>query len=436
MDRPATILIRNGRVIDPASGTDETLDILLADGRIAAVKTSVDEAADRVIDASRLVVVPGLIDMHVHLREPGAENKETIVSGSRAAARGGFTTVCAMPNTRPVNDNRKVTSRILEEAARSAVVNVLPIAAVTAGSKGEELTDMAALAEAGAAAFSDDGSPVASSRLMLIALEKAMSLGRPLIDHCEDKGLSRDGVMHAGKVSARLGLKGIPAAAEDVMVARDIILARDLGAPVHIAHLSTKGAALAVKAAKDRGIRVSAEATPHHLLLSDEAVVPDDADFKMNPPLRGREDVEALVAALRAGVIDVIATDHAPHTESEKARGFEKAPFGIVGLETAVPLVLDRLVHKGVITLRRFAELMSLNPARLLGLPAKGRIAEGADADLTLLNLAKDVVVDKAAFESKSRNTPFHGWKLKGQAVMTIVGGRVVYPFGPGGRPE
>jgi dihydroorotase len=435
MDKPAKILIRNGRVIDPASGTDETLDILLAEGRIAAVKTSVEATADKVIDASRLVVIPGLIDMHVHLREPGAENKETIASGSRAAARGGFTTVCGMPNTRPVNDNRKVTARILEEAARSAVVNILPIAAVTTGSKGEELTDMAALAQAGAAAFSDDGSPVASSRLMTLALEKAQSLGRLVIDHCEDKALSRDGVMHAGKASARLGLKGIPAAAEDIMVARDIILARDLAAPVHIAHLSTKGAALAVEAAKARGIRVSAEATPHHLLLSDESVVPGDADFKMNPPLRSREDVDALLAALRSGAIDVIATDHAPHTESEKGRGFEKAPFGIVGLETAVSLVLDRLVHKGVISLPRFVALMSLNPARLLGLGAKGRIAEGADADLTLLNLAKDVVVDKNAFESKSRNTPFHGWKLKGQAVMTIVGGRIVYPFDAGRRP-
>ncbi len=432
MDKPAKILIRNGRVIDPASGTDETLDILLADGRIAALGTSVETAADKVIDASRLVVVPGLIDMHVHLREPGAENKETIASGSRAAARGGFTTVCAMPNTRPVNDNRKVTSRILEEAARSAIVNVLPIAAVTLGSKGEELTDMAALAQAGAAAFSDDGSPVSSSRVMRLALEKAQSLGRLVIDHCEDKALSRDGVMNAGKVSSRLGLKGIPAAAEDIIVARDIILARDLGAPVHIAHLSTKGAAQALKAAKDLGVRVSAEATPHHLLLSDEAVDPGNADFKMNPPLRGREDVEALVAALKAGTIDVIATDHAPHTEQDKARGFEKAPFGIVGLETAVSLVLDRLVHKGVIGLPRFAELLSLNPAKLLGLRSKGHISEGADADLTLLSLSKDVVVDRSAFESKSRNTPFHGWKLKGQAVMTIVGGRVVYPFEPG----
>ena len=423
------LLIRNGRVVDSATRTDETLDILIRDGKIAGVSPRIEVRAREVIDAARLVVVPGLIDMHVHLREPGYEAKETIATGSRAAAKGGFTTICAMPNTDPVNDNLRVTGQILAEAARTSPVNVLPIAAISKGSRGEELVDMAGLSEAGAVAFSDDGRPVAGSRFMKLALEAAKALGALVIDHCEDRDLSGAGVMHEGEHSRRLGLRGIPASAEEIMVARDLILARELATRVHIAHLSTAGSLLALRTAKDQGIPATAEVTPHHLLLTDAALEGRDPDFKMNPPLRSREHVEALVAAVRSGLIDVIATDHAPHTAEEKGRGLEKAPFGIVGLETAVPLLLDRLVHKKVISLGRFVELLSANPARLLGLRNKGRIAVGADADLTILNLAKLGTIDKNAFESKGRNTPFDGWKLKGRAVMTIVGGKVVYPF-------
>ena len=429
------LLIKNGRVVDPETGTDETLDILISGGRIADVGPRLEAAGRPVIDASRLVIVPGLIDMHTHLREPGYERKETIATGTRAAARGGFTSVCAMPNTKPVNDDPRVTAGILASAARTAAVHVFPIAAVTRGSRGEELADFAGLAGAGAVAFSDDGAPVADGRLMRRALEACRPLGALIIDHCEDRSLSGDGVMHEGDRSRRLGLKGIPASAEEVVVARDLILAGELKARVHIAHLSTRGGVLALRAAKEQGIDASAEVTPHHLLLTDAAVEGPDANFKMNPPLRGREDVEALAEGLASGLIDVIATDHAPHTAEEKGAGMNKAPFGIVGLETAVPLILDRLVHTKVITLRRFAELMAVNPARLLGLRTKGRIAAGFDADLTFLNLARESVVDRAGFESKGRNTPFEGWKLRGQAVMTMVGGRVVYPFdfsGPG----
>jgi dihydroorotase len=430
------LLIRNGRVVDPATKTDETLDILIRDGRITGVGPRIEVRAREVIDAARLVVVPGLIDMHVHLREPGGEAKETIATGSRAAAKGGFTTVCAMPNTNPVNDNIRVTERILAGAARTSLVNVLPVAAISKGSRGEELVDMAGLCAAGAVAFSDDGRPVAGSRFMNRALEAAKALGALVIDHCEDRDLSGDGVMHEGAVSRRLRVRGIPASAEEVMIARDLILARELGTRIHIAHLSTAGGLLALRAAKDQGVAATAEVTPHHLLLTDAALEGRDPDFKMNPPLRSPEHVEALAGAVKSGLVDVIATDHAPHTVGEKSRGLEKAPFGIVGLETAVALLLDRLVHKKVIPLGRFVELLSSNPARILGLRDKGRIAVGADADLTILNLAKAGTIDKNAFESKGRNTPFDGWKLKGRAVMTIVGGRVVYPFDFAAAPK
>jgi dihydroorotase len=423
------LLIKNGRVIDPETGTDETLDVLVSDGRIADIRPRIEAAGRPEIDASRLVVVPGLIDMHTHLREPGFERKETIASGTRAAARGGFTSVCAMPNTKPVNDDPRVTADILASAARTAAVRVYPVAAVTRGSRGGELVDFAALAGAGAVAFSDDGSPVADGRLMRRALEACRPLRGLVIDHCEDRSLSGEGVMHEGDRSRRLGLKGIPASAEEVVVARDLILAGELKTRVHIAHLSTRGGVRALRAAKEQGVQASAEVTPHHLLLTDAAVEGGDADFKMNPPLRARQDVEALVEGLASGLIDVIATDHAPHTTEEKASGMEKAPFGVVGLETAVPLILDRFVHKQIITLRRFVELLAVNPARLLGLRTKGRIAAGFDADLTFLNLAREGVVDRAGFESKGRNTPFEGWKFRGQAVMTMVGGKIVYPF-------
>ena len=431
-------LVRGGRVVDPSAGLDGVFDVLIEDGKIAAVGAKLGVAAERTIDVAGLVVVPGLIDMHVHLREPGFEAKETIASGARAAARGGFATVCAMPNTNPINDDRATTERILAEARRVAVVNVFPIAAVTRGSKGEELVDMAGLVAVGAVAFSDDGLPVMDSRVMRLALESAAAAGRLVIDHCEDRTLAAGGVMHEGSVSARLGLPGIPAAAEEVMVARDILLAEASGTRVHIAHLSTAGGVRMVAAAKARGVRVSAEATPHHLLLTDAELEKGDANFKMNPPLRAAADVAGLVEGVRTGVVDVIATDHAPHTAEEKGRGLDRAPFGVVGLETAVSLILDRFVRPNIISLGRFVELLAANPARLLGLTGKGRIAVGADADLTVLDLELPATVDRGRFESKGRNTPFDGWKLKGGAAMTIVGGRVVYPFdgqGPVPRP-
>jgi dihydroorotase len=433
-----TTLVRGGRVVDPSAGFDGILDVLIEDGRIIAVGAGLGLSAERTVDVTGLVVVPGLIDMHVHLREPGYEAKETIATGTRAAARGGFTTVCAMPNTNPVNDGPAVTARILAEARRSAVVNVLPIAAVTRGSKGEELVDMAGLVAAGAVAFSDDGLPIMDSGVMRRALESAAAAGTLIIDHCEDTTQAAGGLMNEGPVSARLGLPGIAPASEEVMVARDISLAETLGARVHIAHLSTAGGVRMVAAAKARGVRVSAEATPHHLLLTDTTLETRDANFKMKPPLRAAFDAAALVEGVRTGVIDVIATDHAPHTPAEKARGFDRAPFGIVGLETAVSLILDRLVRPDIIPLGRFVELLATSPARLLGLAGKGHITVGADADLTVLDLGLTITVDKDRFESKGRNTPFEGWKLKGGVAMTIVGGRIAYPFdgrGPVLRP-
>jgi dihydroorotase len=428
------ILLRGGRVVCPSEGHDGRLDVLLDDGRIAAVAARLDAPAARTVDCRGLVVVPGLIDMHVHLREPGYEAKETIRTGVRAAVRGGFTTVCAMPNTRPVNDRRETTEWILAEARRAGLANVLPIAAVTRGSAGEDLVDIRDLVAAGAIAFSDDGRPVESDSIMRRALQEAEAAGSLVIDHCEVRSLAANGVVNDGPVAARLGVPGIPRASEDRSTARDIALARETGARVHIAHVSTSGAAAAIAEARRSGVRVSAEATPHHLLLTDAALASRDPDCKMNPPLRSASDVAALVEALRTGVVDAIATDHAPHTAAEKARGLLEAPFGIVGLETAVSLVLDRFVAAGIISIGRFVDLLSANPARLLGLARKGRIAVGADADLTVLDPDLPVTVDKDLFESKGRNTPFQGWKLRGAPVMTIVGGRIVYPF-DGGSP-
>ena len=427
-------LIKNGRIVDPLSGTDETLDILIDKGKIVDLKPRIDAASVQVIDAARLVVAPGFIDMHVHLREPGQEHKETIATGSRAAAKGGFTSVCAMPNTSPVNDSPRVTEYIRSEALKQAVVNVFPVSALTKELKGKELTDMAGQVAAGVVAFSDDGRCIQDSRTMARALDESKSLNTLLIDHCEDQSLSEGGVMHEGPISQKLGLRGVPSAAEEIMVARDIILAERAASRVHIAHLSSKGSVRLVREAKKRMPNVSAEVTPHHLLLTDACLESYETNYKVNPPLRGESDVRALIEAVRDGTVDVIATDHAPHAAEEKGLGLDKAPFGMVGLETAVSLVLDRLVNKGVISLAKFIEMVSTTPAQLLGLKSKGRIALGADADLTILNLHQEVVVDVNAFQSKSRNSPFDGWKLKGGPAMTIVAGRVVYPFSTGSR--
>lgn len=421
------LLIKNGRVIDPASGTDDTLDILIEKSKITRVATRIEDPSARVIDASRKVVAPGFIDMHVHLREPGQEHKETIKTGTAAAARGGFTSVACMPNTSPPNDNAGVTEFILAQAKKYSEINVFPIAAVTKELQGKSLTEMADLKKAGAIAFSDDGFPVRTSELMRRALEYSKTVNALIIDHCEDLDLSAGGVMNEGHISHLLGLKGIPDYSEDVIVSRDLILADKTGSPVHLAHISTRGSVNLISTAKARGVPVTCEATPHHLFLDDTALENYSTSLKVNPPIRSREDREALVQAVKDQTIDVLATDHAPHSPDEKDVEFDEAPFGINGLETAVSLFLDKLVSQEIISLLRFVEMISTNPARILGLNNKGRISTGADADLTILNLRKKVTVDVNSFLSKSRNNPFHGMVLKGIPETTIVNGRIIY---------
>jgi len=420
-------LIKNGRVIDPASGIDNTLDILIDRGKILEVKSTIKDNAAKTIDAARKVVAPGFIDMHVHLREPGYEYKETIKSGAEAAAQGGFTTIACMPNTMPVNDNRGVTEFILSEAKRNAPVNVLPIAAITKESKGKELSDMSDLSDAGAVAFSDDGEPVSNSLIMRRAMEYAKISDHLIINHCEDKSLSQDGIMHEGDYSYLFGLTGIPSTSETVMIARDILLAEDLDAKIHIAHLSTKAGIALIRNAKKKKLRVTCEVTPHHLFLTDEALKNYDPNLKVNPPLRSKEDVKSLVSAVKDGTIDVIVTDHAPHSPDEKDTELDKAPFGMIGLESAVPLFLDKLVNRNTISLLRFITMISHAPAKILGLTNKGSLATGFDADITILNLNKKIVIDKNNFKSKSRNSPFQGWTLKGVPEWTIVGGNIVH---------
>lgn len=419
-------LLRGGRIVDPGSGIDGVMDVLLEDGKVAAVATNLSDGGAEVLDLRGLVVCPGFVDMHVHLREPGQEWKETIETGTRAAAAGGFTGVACMPNTEPPNDTRAVTELILGTARDHGLVPVYPIGCVTKGQKGEELAEMGDMASAGARGFSDDGKPVVSSQLMRKALEYARIFDLPVIDHCEDPALVAGGVVHEGCVSTRLGLRGWPGVAEDVMVQRDILLAEYTGGHVHIAHLSTARSAEFVRRGKAEGVRVTCEITPHHLVLTDEAVGEWDTHAKMNPPLRSSRDREALLLALADGTADAIATDHAPHHPDEKRVEFSRAPFGIVGLETAVSLCLDRLVHAGVIGLPRLVELFTSGPCRILRLD-KGSLAVGADADVTVLDLDREVTVDPARFRSKSSNSPFSGWRLRGAPVMTILGGRILH---------
>jgi dihydroorotase len=424
----AALLIRGGRVIDPANGVDGLQDVLIEGGTIKRVgpKLPVPERVE-IVDATGKVVCPGFIDIHVHLREPGHEYKETVATGTRAAAAGGFTALCAMANTSPVNDNGAVTDYILAKARSEGAVRVYPIGAVSRGLKGEELSELAELAEAGCVAFSDDGKPVMNAALYRHAMEYVLPFGTPVISHAEDTHLSRGTSMNEGVVSTELGLGGAPAAAEDVMVARDILLAELTGAHVHIAHCSTAGAVRLVREGKARGVHVTAEVTPHHLVLTEDAIRTYDPNTKMAPPLRTKRDVEALIEGLIDGTIDCIATDHAPHALSEKEGEFDLAAFGIVGLETAVAVLLDRLVRPGVVPLPTLVARMSSDPARLLGLPG-GRLTAGGPADVTLLDLEAEHVVDPARFRSRSRNTPFGGWPLRGAPWMTIVGGRIVSP--------
>jgi len=431
-NKPESLLLKGGRVIDPASRIDAEMDVILRDGRVAEIapRNKLRGSAEETFNARGLIVAPGFVDLHVHLREPGREDKETIASGTRAAAAGGFTAVCAMPNTFPVNDSAGITRAILEKAVREGSgVRVHPIGAITRGSQGEELAEYAELREAGCVAVSDDGRPVASARVMRRALEYARGLGLTVVDHCEDVTLSEQTCMNEGPVSTLLGLRGAPGASEAMVVERDVLLAELTGGRLHIAHVSTAASVDAIRRGKARGVRVSAEATPHHLLLTDQLVKDSEYDTstKMNPPLRSEQDRLALLEGLKDGTLDCIATDHAPHTIDDKRVPYEEAAFGIVGLETAVPLALDRLVGAGHVDLPRLVALFSTNPARAFDLPG-GTLLPGAPADVTVLDLRRRKSVDPERFWSKGRNTPFGGWSLTGAPALTIVGGRVVFP--------
>ena len=425
-----TRLLKGGRVVDPANGIDGAFDVLIDGDRIAQVGRGLPvEGAEVVAIPAGLVVCPGFIDMHVHLREPGQEHKETVASGTASAVAGGFTAVACMPNTDPINDDANVTTYILNKAKEAGLARVYPIGAVSRGSKGELLADIAELKAAGCVALSDDGKPVATALLMRRALEYAGMFGMPVIDHCEDPSLKGDGVAHEGYQASTLGLRGIPGAAEAVMVERDVLMAEISSGYLHIAHMSARASARAVRKGKEAGVRVTCEVTPHHFVLTDEwlaSPLPYDTNVKMNPPLREAADRDAMLEGIKDGTVDAIATDHAPHHYDEKKVEFDHAPFGIVGLETAVPLSLDRLVHAGVIPLKRLVELLSVNPARILRVPG-GSLAEGAPADVTILAPDLKVRIEAARMRCRSKNTPFDGWELRGGVAATIVGGRTLY---------
>jgi len=423
------LLIRNGHLIDPAENQNSGKDLLIEDGKVAAWFGPNDSGRDdaEVFDASGLIVAPGFIDMHVHLREPGQEHKETIASGCAAAVAGGWTSVCPMPNTNPVNDNAAITRYMIEQAERAGLANVFPIGAITKSSDGSELAEMGEMKAAGAVAVSDDGRPVPNAGIMRRAMQYAKDFDLPVIDHCEDKSLSSGGVMHEGRVSLLLGLKGMPALAEDIDVVRDIILAKETGAHIHIAHVSTKGAIEAIRRAKAEGINVTCEVTPHHFTLTDKAVEGYDTNTKMAPPLRSEEHLEAILEGIKDGTIDAIATDHAPHHADEKALEYDRAPFGITGLETALGLAFTELVHKGVIDLVRLVEMCSTNPAKIFRLADRGTLKPGSVADITIIDPTLFWTYKNSDSRSKSRNSPFDGWEFHGAAVATIVGGKIVY---------
>jgi dihydroorotase len=422
------LLLKGGRVIDPGQGVDATLDVLISEDTIAEVGPRLSGRGAQVLEMKGLVVCPGFIDIHTHLREPGQEHKETIASGTRAAAAGGFTAVCAMPNTEPVNDNEGITRLILEKARVEGAVRVFPIGAITQGSGGEELAEYGDLREAGCVAVSDDGRPVANAAVMRRALEYAKAFDLVVTDHCEAPSLSEKTCMNEGPVSTHLGLRGEPAVGEAIMVDRDVLLAELTGGRLHVAHISAAASVDAVRRGKARGVRVTAEVTPHHLFLTDEEVRESayDTSTKMKPPLRSEADRQAVIAAIQDGTIDCIATDHAPHHVDDKKVEYDRAANGVVGLETAVPLCLDRLVGEGLLDLPQLVVLLSTNPARILDLPG-GTLTPGSPADVTVLDLARNRQVDATRFESKGRNTPFGGWVLKGWPVATIVAGRLAW---------
>ncbi|HQU84482.1 MAG TPA: dihydroorotase [Pyrinomonadaceae bacterium] len=423
------LLIANGHLIDPNEGQNSGKNLLIEDGIVKAwlgANESAPEDAE-VFDASGMIVAPGFIDLHVHLREPGQEHKETIATGCAAAVAGGWTSVCPMPNTNPVNDSAAFTRYMIEQAERAGLANIFPVGAITKSSGGSELAEMGEMKAAGAVAVSDDGRPVPNAGMMRRALEYAKDFDLPVVDHCEDKSLSSGGVMHEGKISLLLGLKGMPALAEDLDAVRDIYLAKETGAHIHIAHISTKGALEAVRRAKAEGINVTCEVTPHHFTLTDKAVEGYDTNTKMSPPLRSEEHLEAILEGIKDGTIDAIATDHAPHHADEKALEYDRAPMGITGLETALGLAFNELVHKGIIDLVQLVKLCSSNPAKIFNIPNRGTLKVGSVADITILDPDLVWTYKNSESRSKSKNSPFDNWQFTGAAVATIAGGKIVY---------
>jgi dihydroorotase len=427
------LLIHGGHIIDPSQGIDQIGDLLIDKGKIVQMGGTVIPGEAKTFDASGLVVCPGFLDLHCHLREPGFEDKETIATGTEAAAIGGFATVCCMANTEPPLDAPAAVDWLKQKASRDSLVTVLPIGCITKARKGEELNDMAGLAEAGVVAFSDDGDPMASSQLMRRALEYSRDLGLLVIDHCEDKALSDNGIINEGQMSVKLGIKGIPAAAEEAMVARDLTLAKQTRARLHIAHASTKGSVELIRRAKEEGVTVTAEVTPHHLTLTEERIMgeypnePFDTNAKVNPPLRTKEDVQALIEGLKDGVIDAIATDHAPHALADKNCGLELAAFGISGFETAFGCLMS-LVHEGEISLAQLISKLTCEPAKVIGRNGElGTLKAGAPANITILDPDREWIVDSRNFASKGKNTPYDGYKFKGKVVATIANGKIAY---------
>lgn len=419
------ILLKNTKRL-LGSNEFEQCEVLIDNGKIQHIGTNITNDTDKVIDCKGALIAPGFIDVHIHLREPGGEYKETIATGTKAAAHGGFTTVCSMPNTSPVPDNLETIKDLFKLIKESAVVRVLPYAAITKGLKGEELTDIPALAEAGVFAFTDDGVGIQTADVMYRAMQKAAASNMPIVAHCEDNSILYEGVVHDGEVSERLNLPGITSLSESVQIARDVLLAEATGCHYHVCHVSTKESVRVIRDAKRAGIHVTAEVTPHHLLLTEEDIMEDDANFKMNPPLRSKEDLQALLEGLLDGTIDFIATDHAPHGDDEKAEGFSEAPFGVVGLETAFPLLYTHLVKTNKLTLAQLLEFFTTRPAEVFRLPY-GTLEVNKRADLTLIDLDKEVLIDKDTFYSKGKNTPFHQWTVSGIPILTIVDGKIVY---------
>lgn len=421
-----SILIKNGYLLNPATNTEGITDILIEGNQITKIQKNLEEQADYVVDAANLVVMPGFIDLHVHLREPGFEYKETIKSGTKAAARGGFTSICPMPNTNPAIDSKCMVEYLNLKSKEEGDVHVLPIGAVTNGQAGDTLADISAMANAGAVAISEDGKSVMNTAIYYEGMKEAAKAGIPVFAHCEDKDLVRGGVMNEGNRSRELGFKGITNGVEDVIIARDILLAKETGARLHICHCSTKDSVSLVKYAKEAGIPVTGEVCPHHFILADDDIPSDDSNYKMNPPLRSKEDVEALKLALKDNIMDVIATDHAPHSAEEKEKSIKDSPFGIVGLETAYGLTVTELVNTGYLTPMQMVEKLSVNPAKILNID-KGNIAVGKIADIVIADPAEEYVIDKNSFASKGKNTPFHGKRVSGKVKMTIVDGVIKY---------